>query len=288
MNGGRDAAVPHTNPAAATADRSVGRLARKNRPACVTRSRPRVVTRTGPSCTAPRSRKVVGQTGPGAKGTERTKHGAEAVVDGVALSDGMVLGEGGGGLFVVPERDHHGAPNSRGAFAGERDGDRRIEPSQSGDVRGCWAAFSSCRQTTSGLAAFSQRNRSGSRLFTLLILKVAIFMRARRLHRTQPVSMSLCREGGVDLTATGGSAAADDALGQTIQLRAALKAAADMNSELTIRPGQVLVGGFGGGYLRLLRHRLELLGLVTVVICFCCHCTADWRQFGPDCLIKNR
>ena len=61
----------------------------------------------------PRPRNVVGQTGPGAEGTERTEDGAEAVV-GEALSEGMILSEGGGGIFVVPERDHHGAPKPRG------------------------------------------------------------------------------------------------------------------------------------------------------------------------------
>ena len=136
MNGGRDAAVPHTNPAAATADRSAGRLARKNRPACVTRSRPRVVTRTGPSCTAPRARgRSSGKPGQVPKARSGRSTARKPVV-GVALSDGVVLGEGGGGLFVVPEREHHGAPNPRGAFAGERDGDRRIEPSQPWDLRG--------------------------------------------------------------------------------------------------------------------------------------------------------
>jgi hypothetical protein len=54
----------------------------------------------------PRPRNVVGQTGPGPKGAERTEDGTEAVV-GVALSEGMILGERGGSLFVVPERDHH-------------------------------------------------------------------------------------------------------------------------------------------------------------------------------------
>lgn len=38
-------------------------------------------------------------------------------------------------------------------------------------------AFSSCRHTTSGLAAFSQCRRFGRRLLMLLMLKVAIFIR---------------------------------------------------------------------------------------------------------------
>src|SRR5215472_3218180 len=38
------------------------------------------------------------------------------------------------------------------------------------------AAFNSCRQTTSGFAARSQRSRLGSRRLTLLMLKVAIFI----------------------------------------------------------------------------------------------------------------
>src|SRR5262245_40889422 len=87
----------------------------------------------------PRPREVVGQTRPGAEGAERTEDGPKAVI-GVALSEGMILGERGGGLFVVPERDHHGGPHTRGAFAGERNRDRRTEPSQPGDVRKCWSA----------------------------------------------------------------------------------------------------------------------------------------------------
>ena len=41
----------------------------------------------------PRPRNVLGQTGPGAEGTERAQDGAEPVVR-VALSEGMILGEG--------------------------------------------------------------------------------------------------------------------------------------------------------------------------------------------------
>src|SRR4051794_22352774 len=44
------------------------------------------------------------------------------------------------------------------------------------------AAFSSCKATTSGLAAFSHRNRFGSRRLTLLMLKVATFMPASGLR----------------------------------------------------------------------------------------------------------
>src|SRR5512140_2861957 len=53
-------------------------------------------------------------------------------------------------------------------------------------------ALSSCRQTTSGSAVRSQSRRLASRLFTLLMLKVAIFIR-------QPVSHTIGPQGG-DLT----------------------------------------------------------------------------------------
>lgn len=86
----------------------------------------------------PRVRKVVGQAGPGSKGTDRTEDGAEAVVR-IALSEGMILGEGSRSLFVVPEGDHHGAPQPRWSFAGERNGDCGVEPSETGDLRGSWS-----------------------------------------------------------------------------------------------------------------------------------------------------
>jgi hypothetical protein len=85
-----------------------------------------------------RSGHVVGQAGPSAKRAERSKDGVEAA-PGEALSERMVTREGGRGVFVVPERDHHGAPKTRRVLAREWNRGGRVEPPQPGDRRGCWS-----------------------------------------------------------------------------------------------------------------------------------------------------
>jgi hypothetical protein len=69
---------------------------------------------------------------------------------------------------------------------------RRILPARSPFAETESGALSSCRQTTSGSAVRNQSRRLARRLFTLLMLKVAIFIR-------QPVSHTIGPQGG-DLT----------------------------------------------------------------------------------------
>src|SRR4051794_3077288 len=65
--------------------------------------------------------------------------------------------------------------------------------------------------------------------------------------------------------------AAHDPLGETVKLCDAFETAADMDSKLAVGPGKMFVGGLCGCGFRLLRHRLELLGLLQIVVGFCLH-----------------
>ena len=83
-------------------------------------------------------------------------------------------------------------------------------------------------------------------------------------------------------------AAAHDPLRRAIQVYDALKAAAGMDAQLTVGPGKMLVGGPGGRGLRLLRHGLELRGLLKIVFRSCRHGKVGKQCFDCGGPIKSR
>src|SRR6266542_7152001 len=107
-NGGRTAALPQIIPSDASAARSAGRLARRNRTTWETRSRARVSTTAGPSCSTARlwgtSAGSPGHDPWARSGRKRAwKPPAKRFPVGVAVEEPVEH------VIVIPERDQSGS-----------------------------------------------------------------------------------------------------------------------------------------------------------------------------------
>ena len=108
----------------------------------------------------------------------RDEHAVHRRLDVAALGVGGIAGQLGArdDRLAVAREDGDAVP---GFLRRARPRHSRPSRSPPAETRHS-AAFSSCRQTTSGLAMRSQSSRLARRLLTLLMLKVAIFIRGSR------------------------------------------------------------------------------------------------------------